>query len=124
MNAQTHTSPIEIAIGRELRSYHAYITTALVALDTPMTLTLYAAPLWEVSGNAAVPIVIDAVFANVPARLVLVEEGEFKWQSARYHEAKHLFKSADPVLVGLDTIHHWLWNRMGAPSSHRRIAHA
>ena len=42
---------------------------------------------------------------------MLVSE-EFEWQEARYREAKHLFKSADPVLVGLDTLQHWLWNRI------------
>ena len=35
---------------------------------------------------------------------------------------KHLFKPADPVLVGLNTLQHWLWNRLGAPHPDLEIA--
>ena len=114
MNAQTHTPTIEVAIGRELRLYHAYVTTAPSKLDAPATLTLYAAPLSDVSGMAAAPIALDSTRAKAPARLVLVDGSEFEWQQARYREARHLFTRADPVLVGLD-LQHRLWNRICAP---------
>ena len=91
MNAQTHTPTIEVAIGRELRLYHAYVTTAPPKLDAPATLTLYAAPLWDVSRMAAAPIVLDSVRAKAPARLVLVDGSELPWQRKHYREAKHLF---------------------------------
>lgn len=115
MNAHPHTPTIEFAIGREVRLYHAYVTTAPTKLDAPATLTLYAAPLADVSGMAAAPIAVGATHAKAPARLVLVDRSEFEWQQARYREARHLFKPVDPVLVGLNTLQHWLWNRLGAP---------
>jgi hypothetical protein len=124
MDAQTHIPIIEVAIGRELRLSHAYVTTAPAKLDAPATLTLYAAPLWDVSGMAAAPIVLDSVRAKAPARLVLVDGSELPLQRTRYGEAKHLFTPADPVLVGLDTLQHWLWNRIGAPDPDLAIADA
>ena len=123
MNGGRQTPTIEIAIGRELRLYHAYVTTAPAKLDAPATLTLYAAPLSDVSGMAAAPIQLDAARAKEPARLVLVDGSEFEWQQARYREAQHLFKPADPVLVGLNTLQHWLWSRLGAPHPHVVIGH-
>jgi len=124
MYARTFTPSIEVAIGRELRLYHAYVTTAPPKLDAPATLTLYVAPLSDVAGMAAASIVIDSVRAKAPARLVLVDESELRWQRARYREAEHLFTPADPVLVGLDTLQHLLWNRIGAPHPDLAIAHA
>jgi len=124
MDAQTLTPSIEVAIGRELRLYHAYVTTAPAKLDAPATLTLYAAPLSDVSGMAAASIALDSTRAKTPARLVLVDGSELAWQQARYREARHLFTPADPVLVGLDTLQHWLWNRIGAPHPDMAIAQA
>ena len=51
-------------------------------------------------------------WSKVPARLVLVDESQIDWQEKRYREARHLFAPADPVLVGLDTLQDWLWNRI------------
>jgi len=112
MIRQRLTPSIEVTIGRELRLYHAYVTTAPPKLDAPATFTLDAGPLADVSAMAADPITFDATWSKAPARLVLVDEGEIDWQEARYREAKHLFAPADPVLVGLDTLQHWLWNRI------------
>ena len=103
MDAQTLTPSIEVAIGRETRLYHAFVTTAPAKLDAPATLTLYAAPLSDVSGMAAASIALDSARGKAPARLVLVDASELAWQRARYREGKHLFTPADPVLVGLDT---------------------
>jgi hypothetical protein len=41
-----------------------------------------------------------------------------------YREERHLFASADPVLVGLNTLQHWLWNRIGSPATDFEIANA
>ena len=98
------------------------MTTAPAKLDAPATLTLYTAPLSDVSGMAADPIAIDSARAKSSARLVLVDGSEFEWQHARYREEQHLFKPADPVLVGLNTLQHWLWNRLGAPHPDLEIA--
>ena len=124
MNAQTHTPTIEVAIGRELRTYHAYVTTAPAALDAPATLTLDVGPLSLISGLAADPIALDSTQASIPARLVLVEESQLGLQRARYHEARQLFKPADPVLAGGNSLQHWLWNQMGAPHPDPCVAHA
>ena len=60
MNDRRRTPTIEIAIGRELRLYHAYVTTAPPKLDAPATLTVHSAPLWDVLGMAAAFIALDA----------------------------------------------------------------
>jgi hypothetical protein len=115
MNARRHTPTIEIAIGREMRLYHAYVTTAPPRLDAPATITVHAAPLWDVLWMTAAFIVLESERAKEPARLVLVDESQFDWQEAKYKEARHLFTPADPVLVGLNTLQGWLWNRLGTP---------
>ena len=124
MDAQTLTPSIEVAIGRELRLYHAYVTTAPAKLDAPATITLYAAPFSDVSGMAAASIALDSTRAKAHARLVLVDGSELAWQRARYRESQHLFTPADPVLVGIDTLQHWLWNRICAPQLNFELAHA
>jgi hypothetical protein len=122
MNALRHTPTIEITIGRELRLYHAYVTTAPPRLDAPATLTLHAAPLWDVLWMAAAFIALDSDRAKEPGRLVLVDDSQFEWQEAKYKEARHLFTPADPVLVGMNTLQGWLWNRLGAPHSDHAVA--
>jgi hypothetical protein len=122
MRTTTVTPRIEVAIGREQRLYHAFVTTAPAGLDAPETLTLYAAPLTDVSGMAAEPVALDQARGRDPARLVLVTSHELAWQRARYRQAKHLFTPADPVLVGLDTLQQWLWSRIGgAPTASASI---
>jgi hypothetical protein len=124
MELQRHTPVIEVAIGREMRLYHAYVTTAPTRLDAPATLTLYTASLSDVSGMAADSVVLDSARGRESARLVLVDGTELGWQRARYRQAKHLFTPADPVLLGLDTLQHWLWNRIGAPHPETQFAQA
>jgi len=106
------TPSITVAIGRQARVFHAFVTTAPAALDAPSTVTLYAAGLADVSGLAAEPLRFEAIRAPIPARLVLIDAVEFTWQRARYREAQHLLAAADPVLVGLNTLQHWLWHRL------------
>jgi hypothetical protein len=115
MNAHRHTPTIEIAIGREQRLYHAYVTTAPPKLDAPATLTVHAAPLCDVVWMAAACFALDAERAKQPGRLVLVEDGQFEWQQAKYKESQHLFTPADPVLVGLGALQDSLWNRLRSP---------
>ena len=120
MNAQRHTPTIEIAIGREMRLYHAYVTTAPAKLDAPATLTVHAAPLWDVLWMAAAFLTLDADRAKQPGRLVLVDDTQFEWQEAKYKEAQHLFTPADPGLVGTGALQDSLWNRLRSP--HRDLA--
>ena len=65
----------------------------------------------DATAMAADPIALNTTRARAPGRLVLVDGSELEWQRARYREAQHLFAPADPVLVGLNTLQHWLWNR-------------
>jgi len=48
------------------------------------------------------------------ARLQLDRE-ELDWQRASCRGHHHLLLAADPVLVGLNTLQHWLWQRLQAP---------
>lgn len=118
------TPSIEVSIGRETRLFHAYITTAPATFDAPATVTLHTAPLSDISGMAADPVLFDTTLAKASARLVLVNSTQLEWQHARYHEGRHLFAAADPVLVGLGTLEHWLWNRIGSPTADLVVAHA
>jgi len=111
------TPSIGVTIGRQTRLYYAYITTAPAVLDAPSTMTLCTAPLADVSGFASDPISFDTRRATTDARLVLVNATELAWQRRRCRERKHLLAPADPVLVGLNTLQHWLWQRLGAPAS-------
>lgn len=127
MRTTSITPSIGVTIGRQARLYYAYITTAPAALDAPSTMTLHAATLADVSGLACDEIVFDTFRAKTAARLVLVDATEIGWQRRRCRERKHLFAPADPMLVGLNTLQHWLWHRLGAPATDEEsteIAHA
>ena len=54
-----------------------------------------------------------------PIELVLdaVDLRELAWHRARYRGEHCLFAPADPVLVSLNTLQHWLWLRLQAPSA-------
>ena len=123
MYAPPITPSIEVTIGRESRLYHAFITTAPLRFDAPATVTLHTGPLSDVSGMAANPISLDGR-ANASARLVLVDGTELAWQRARYRERGYLCAPTDPVLVGVNTLQHWLWNRIGTPAVDLALANA
>jgi hypothetical protein len=106
---------ITVTIGRHTRQYFAFITTAPVDLDSPATVTLHAATLLEIVGFAGDPITQDATRQRVPARLVLIDAMEFAWQRATYRGHQHVLVRADPRLVALNTLQHWLWQRLQAP---------
>ena len=108
------TPNITVTIGRHTRIYYAFVTSASADLDAPATMTLYAATFADVVGLAADPITHLSDRARTPARLVLVDAIELAWQRARYRGNNHLFLRADPVLVGLNTLQQWLWQRLQA----------
>jgi hypothetical protein len=108
------TPSITVTIGRHTRQYFAFVTTAPAHLDSPATVTLHAGSFSEVVGLAADPITHDELQGRTPARLVLVDAMELAWQRAKYRGHQHLLLSADPGLVGLNTLQHWLWQRLQA----------
>ena len=110
------TPSITVTIGRHTRIYYAFVTTAPADLDSPATVTLHASTFSDVSGFAADPIPHDPGRARTPARLVLIDAMELAWQRATFRGNNHLLLSADPVLVGLNTLQHWLWQRLQAPA--------
>lgn len=114
VDCETVTPHIAVRIGTRACVYHAFVTTAPPALDAPATVTLYAATVSDVAGMAADPDALDTARASAPARLVLVDVTELAWQRRRYREGKHPVTPADPVLVGPNTLQHWLWHRLEA----------
>ena len=125
MYAPTITPSIEVTIGRETRLYHAFITTA----PTTARRTGHGhAPHRRRSRTCRAWLRIRSrsthARADASARLVLVDGTELAWQRARYREGRHLFAPADPVLVGLNTLQHWLWNRIGSPTTDLALAEA
>jgi hypothetical protein len=64
---------------------------------------------------AADEIPLDAALARTCARLVLIDATEFAWQRARYREARHFLAAADDGFVGVNTLQHWLWQRLRRP---------
>ena len=109
------TPSITVAIGRHTRVYSAFITTAPVDLDAPATVTLHAAAFSDIAGFAADPVPFDQAQGRRAARLVLVDATELTWQQARYRAGQHTLHPADPGLVGLNTLQHWLWQRLQGP---------
>lgn len=117
MPHESRTPSIQVSIGRQARLYHACVTTAPTRLDGPSTLTLYAASWSDVAGFAADPPAMDGRVPDEQGRLVLIDTTEFAWQRARCRSGAHILAPADPMLVGLTTLQHWLWQRLYAPIS-------
>ena|SRR5205823_1400417 len=111
------TPSITVTIGRRTRLYFAFVTTASAELDSPSTVTLHAGPLADLAGFAGDSIPCDESRAKTPARLVLIDATELAWQRAKYRGHQHLLVPADRVLVGLNTLQHWLWMRIQAPAA-------
>ena len=112
------TSTVDITIGRQTRFYHAFVTTAPAALDSPSTVTLYTSTLVDLAGFAATDISHDIVHTaghgDGRARLVLVDARELAWQRARCRGNHFILAPVDPVLVSLTSLQHWLWHRLHA----------
>jgi hypothetical protein len=122
MSDTSITPNIEVTIGRQTRLYHAFVTTAPAALDAPSTLTLYAGPIKDVAGFAVDSVALDAIKAATPSRLVLIDTAELGWQRARCRSRAHRLTPADPVLVGLNTLQQWLWQRLQIPIEEARAS--
>ena len=116
------TPSITVTIGRHTRIDYAFVTTAPADLDSPATVTLHASTFADVVGFAADPMAQDADRAPTPARLVLVDAMELAWQRATYRGHQHLLLPADPGVVGLNTLQHWLWQRLQAPGGSQATA--
>jgi hypothetical protein len=115
MSDRSLTPNITVTIGHDTRLYFAFVTTAPADLDSPATITLHASTFSDVAGFAAEPFTHSERLARTAARLVLVDAMELAWQRATYRGHQHLLLTADPVLVGLNTLQHWLWQRLQAP---------
>ena len=111
------TPNITVTIGHHTRIYFAFVTTAPTELDSPATVTLHAASFADVVALAAEPVTFDSARGATPARLVLVDAMELAWQRAKYRGNQHLLLPADPGLVGLNTLQHWLWQRLQTPAA-------
>ena len=109
------TPSITVTIGRHSRIYFAFVTTAPAELDSPATVTLHTSTFSDVVGFAAEPITADKSRGRALGRLVLVDAMELAWQKAKYHGNNHLLLPADPGLVALNTLQHWLWQRLQTP---------
>ena len=110
------TPNITVTIGHHTRIYFAFVTTAPTELDSPATVTLHTATFADVVNLAAEPITFDSARGGTPARLVLIDAMELAWQRAKYRGHQHLLLPADPGLVGLNTLQHWLWQRLQMPA--------
>ena len=109
------TPHITVTIGQHTRQYFAFVTTAPAALDSPATVTLHASTFADVVGLAAEPITHDELRGRGPGRLVLVDAMELGWQQAKYRGHQHVLLPADPMLVGLNSLQVWMWQRLQAP---------
>ncbi|HEY2434631.1 MAG TPA: hypothetical protein VGI12_18300 [Vicinamibacterales bacterium] len=106
------TPSVTVTIGRHTRQYFAFVTTAPAELDTPATVTLHTGPFADLAGFVADPFIHDVTQTSGPARLVLVDAMELAWQRAKYRGQQHHLLRADPGLVALNTLQHWLWQRL------------
>ena len=122
MRHDVMTPSITVTIGHHTRLYFAFVTTAPAALDSPATMTLHAAAFSDIAGFAAEAITHDESVGRTPARLVLVDAMELAWQRARIRGNQYLLIPADPVLVGLNTLQQWLWQRLQAPTATQAAA--
>ena len=122
MTERSLTPNITVTIGHHTRIYFAFVTTAPTELDSPATVTLHAGTLADVVGFTAELPTLDNTRSRTPARLVLVDAMELAWQRAKYRGNQHVLMSADPGLVGLNTLQHWLWQRLQAPAGSQAAA--
>ena len=114
MTERSLTPNITVTIGHHTRIYFAFVTTAPVELDSPATVTLHGGTFAEMVGFAADPITLDEARGRMSARLLLVDAMELAWQRAKFRGHQHELLPADPGLVGLNTLQHWLWQRLQA----------
>jgi hypothetical protein len=118
----TLTPSITVTIGHHTRIYFAFVTTAPIELDSPATVTLHTASFADLVNLALEPITFDRNRGQTRARLVLVDALELAWQRAKYRGHQHLLLPTDPGLVGLNTLQHWLWQRLQWPAGNQVAA--
>jgi hypothetical protein len=110
------TPSMDITIGRQTRFYHAFVTDAPAALDSPSTVTLYTSTLTDLAGFAATDIARDILDSDgnghARSRLVRIDARELAWHRARCRGHQLILAPADPVLVSLTSLQHWLWQRL------------
>jgi hypothetical protein len=116
------TPNITVTIGHHTRIYFAFVTTAPIELDSPATVTLHAGTFADVVSFAAEPFTLESTRGRTPARLVLIDAMELAWQRAKCRSHQHPLLPADPGLVGLNTLQHWLWQRLQAPVTNQVAA--
>ena len=110
------TPSITVTIGRHTRQYFAFVTTAPAELDSPADgHPARGAVLGRHRPRGGSSHGSTSSARRTPGRLVLVEALELAWQRAKYRGHQHLLLRADPGLVGLNTLQHWLWQRLQAP---------
>ena len=112
------TPSITVTIGRHTRQYFAFVTTAPAELDSPATVTLHAA---TVRGRRRASRRIRSHTTSSAHERQHAwcwsMRMELAWQRAKYRGHQHLLLPADPGLVGLNTLQHWLWQRLQAPTA-------
>ena len=62
----------------------------------------------------------DALRRHTAVLLEVTEE--LAWQRAKYRGHQHLLLAGDPVLVGFNTLQHWLWQRLQSCGSNQVAA--
>ena len=112
MTITTITPTIDVTIGGETRLFHAYITTAATNLDAPGTSTLTRGTIRELAGFCLEPDALGNQRSGAPARLVLIDATQLAWQRARYRQHGDQIGAVDPILIGLQTLQQWLWQRL------------
>jgi hypothetical protein len=76
-------------IGHQTPLYHAFVTTALVTLDPPVTLTLHYGPLSDIAGLAVEAIPLDATARCGCAMTAETQEGPLRVLVCRGPEEKN-----------------------------------
>ena len=112
------TPSITVTIGRHTRLYFAFVTTAPAELDSPATVTLHAATFSDVVGLRRGP---DHLRRAPRAERRHAWFSSTRWSSPGSGPSTAGISTcllpADPVLVGLNTLQHWLWQRLQASTA-------
>ena len=118
MTERSLTPNITVTIGHHTRIYFAFVTTAPAELDSPATVTLHAATFADVAGFAAEPLT-----RRRHSRPGTGATGPRRCDGARLATRDSTAAISIrccrriPVLVGLNTLQHWLWQRLQAPAT-------
>jgi hypothetical protein len=118
MTERSLTPNITVTIGHHTRVYFAFVTTAPTELDSPATVTLHAATLADVVTLAAEPVTFDSTRSRTPGAAGPGRRDGTRVATSEVSRAiHHALLPADPGLVGLNTLQHWLWQRLQTPAA-------